>query len=75
MMTLEVNSGYYGRPGKDTERKRVWSGGRMVFDVLFFLEWSRNYIDIHFEKIHRAVSCFVHFLALCGCVPICFSCI
>lgn len=52
MMTLEVNSGYYGRPGKDIERKRVWSGGRMVFDVLFFLEWSRNYIDIHFEKIH-----------------------
>lgn len=52
MMTLEADSGYCGRTGKDIDRKRVWSGGRMVFDVLFFLEWSRSYIDIHSEKIH-----------------------
>ena len=72
-MTLEADSGYCGRTGKDIDRKRVWSGGRMVFDVLFFLEWSRSYIDIHSEKIHWAVSsCFVHFLVLCGCVPSCF---
>lgn len=52
MMTLEIDSGYCGRAGKDIDGKRVWSGGRMAFDILFFLEWSRSYIDIHSEKIH-----------------------
>ena len=68
MTTLEADSGYYGRAGKDIDKKRVWSGGRTVFDVLFFLEWNRSYTDIHFQKIHWAVSCFVHFLVLCGCI-------
>jgi len=68
MMTLEIDSGYCGRAGKDIDGKRVWSGGRMAFDVLFFLEWSRSYIDIHSEN---SLSCIIMFCALSSVMWVC----